>query len=77
MQKGSLIGTNLTTSGSHPPIQVQSVIKITGGPGYLKTATFTTAMISECALSLLLPPVSVGSGETTNTDRRYIAPGVI
>ncbi|KIL60119.1 hypothetical protein M378DRAFT_84153 [Amanita muscaria Koide BX008] len=63
MQKGSLIGTNLTTSSTQPPVQVKSVIKITGDPGYLKTAT----MISECALSLLLPPASVRSGETTKT----------
>ncbi|KIL61105.1 hypothetical protein M378DRAFT_82903 [Amanita muscaria Koide BX008] len=63
MINGYLIGTNLTTSATNPPIQVKSTIKIDGSPGYLRGAN----MISECALSLLLPPVSANSSETTAT----------
>ncbi|KAF8627620.1 hypothetical protein AX15_004318 [Amanita polypyramis BW_CC] len=61
MKNGYLVATNLTTSASHPHIQVKTVIKVKGDPGYL----VTSAMISECALSLLLPPVSANSAETS------------
>ncbi|PFH52215.1 hypothetical protein AMATHDRAFT_57582 [Amanita thiersii Skay4041] len=57
MKDGYLIGTNLTTSASNPPLQVKSVVRLKGDPGYLLTA----AMISESALSLLLPPRSSNS----------------
>ncbi|KAF8624483.1 hypothetical protein AX17_007112 [Amanita inopinata Kibby_2008] len=63
MKQGYLIGTNLTTSASDPPTQVKSVLKLKGDPGYLLTAV----MISESALSLLLPPPSADSLETTTT----------
>ncbi|KIL57501.1 hypothetical protein M378DRAFT_382127 [Amanita muscaria Koide BX008] len=52
LQKGSLIGTNLTTSDTQPPLQVESVIKI-------------SRQQQPCALSLLLPPVSVDSDTNT------------
>ncbi|KAM6502721.1 hypothetical protein JOM56_002698 [Amanita muscaria] len=51
LQKGSLIGTNLTTSDTQPPLQVKSLIKI--------------SRQQPCALSLLLPPVSVDSDTNT------------
>ncbi|KAF8718970.1 hypothetical protein AX14_011616 [Amanita brunnescens Koide BX004] len=63
MKNGYLIGTNLTTSASHPPVQVKTVIKIKGDPGYQGSAI----MVSECALALLLPLVSSDSTETTAT----------
>ncbi|KAK2463055.1 hypothetical protein APHAL10511_004710 [Amanita phalloides] len=63
METGYLIGTNLTTSAARPPILVKTVSKLKGDPGYLVTAV----MVSECALSLLLPPVSSKSTETTAT----------
>jgi len=63
MKHGYLTGINLTTSASHPPVQVKTVIKIKGDPGYQGSSI----MISECALALLLPPVSANSKETTAT----------
>ncbi|KIL60466.1 hypothetical protein M378DRAFT_168066 [Amanita muscaria Koide BX008] len=45
-QTNSFTGTKLNTSGTQPPIQVKSVIKITGGPGYLKTASTCTHFLS-------------------------------
>ncbi|KAM6497886.1 Saccharopine dehydrogenase domain containing protein [Amanita muscaria] len=72
MEKGYLIGTNLTTSATNPPIHVKTSIIIRGSPGNLRTAT----MISESALSLLLPPVSANSEETTATysARSHLSP---
>ncbi|TFK25673.1 saccharopine dehydrogenase [Coprinopsis marcescibilis] len=57
MDKGYLHLTNISTaapSPSYPPLKVKSEIKVNGDPGYRLTA----AMISESALSLLLPPPS-------------------
>ena len=34
MKHGYLTGINLTTSASRPPVQVKTVIKIKGDPGY-------------------------------------------
>ncbi|KAF9529743.1 Saccharopine dehydrogenase-domain-containing protein [Crepidotus variabilis] len=60
MEKGWFSATNLTVSTSNPPVYVKSVIKGKGDPGYSTTAV----MISECALSILLPPVSSTSSQS-------------
>jgi short subunit dehydrogenase-like uncharacterized protein len=57
MKNGHFTATNLTTSATNPPIQAKTVIKLKGDPGYL----LTSIMISESALTLLLPPVSSDS----------------
>jgi len=54
LQKGFFSATNLTVSTSTPPINVKTVIKGNGDPGYL----LSSIMVSESALSLLLPPPS-------------------
>lgn len=54
LQKGFLTAKNLTISTSTPPIRVKTVIKGNGDPGFL----LSSIMISESALSLLLPPPS-------------------
>ncbi|KAG6832098.1 hypothetical protein H0H87_002926 [Tephrocybe sp. NHM501043] len=54
MQKGFFKATNHTTSTSTPPVHVKSVFRGDRDPGYL----LTSIMISESALSLLLPPTS-------------------
>ncbi|KAF8167524.1 Saccharopine dehydrogenase-domain-containing protein [Crassisporium funariophilum] len=54
MAKGWFSVTNITTSTSNPAVQVKSVMKGQGDPGYLLTAI----MISESALCILLPTVS-------------------
>ncbi|KAF5375563.1 hypothetical protein D9615_009173 [Tricholomella constricta] len=54
MAKGFFSATNHTISTSTPPVHVKSVFKGDRDPGYALTAI----MISESALSLLLPPVS-------------------
>ncbi|KAF8886011.1 hypothetical protein BD779DRAFT_1532051 [Infundibulicybe gibba] len=51
METGFLTCTNLTQSSSTPPITVQSSFKGAGDPGYL----LTSILISEAALSLILP----------------------
>ncbi|KIM40396.1 hypothetical protein M413DRAFT_446577 [Hebeloma cylindrosporum] len=61
MQKGFFGVTNVTTSTSTPPVNVKTVIKGKGDPGYLLTAI----MISESALCFLLPPVSETSTSTS------------
>ncbi|KAF8058737.1 Saccharopine dehydrogenase-domain-containing protein [Lyophyllum atratum] len=57
MQKGFFKATNHTTSTSSPPVHVKTVFKGDRDPGY----ALTSIMISESALSLLLPPVSATS----------------
>ncbi|CAA7262294.1 unnamed protein product [Cyclocybe aegerita] len=54
MQNGSFHITNITTSTTTPPVQVKTIVKGKGDPGYLLTAI----MISESALSILLPLAS-------------------
>ncbi len=39
MKYGYLTGTNLTTSASRPPVQVKTVLKIKGDPGYQGSAS--------------------------------------
>lgn len=39
MKSGYLTGTNLTTSASRPPVQVKTVLKIKGDPGYQGSAS--------------------------------------
>ncbi|EAU91742.1 saccharopine dehydrogenase [Coprinopsis cinerea okayama7 len=59
-ETGYLHLTNISTSAdipSLPPVKVKTDVKIKGDPGYYKTAV----MISESALSLLLPPPSAPS----------------
>jgi hypothetical protein len=73
LQKGFFTTKNLTVSTSIPPVYVKTVIKGNGDPGYLLTPSeasfhhifsksdamfFLSVMVSECALSLLLPPPS-------------------
>ncbi|KAG6863665.1 hypothetical protein C0991_004295 [Blastosporella zonata] len=60
MAKGFFEASNLTTSTSTPPVYVKSVFKGDRDPGYALTAI----MISESALSLLLPPTSKPSSST-------------
>jgi len=54
MRKGFFKVTNITASTSSPPVQVKTVIKGRGDPGYSSTAV----MIAESALCFLLPLVS-------------------
>ncbi|TFK45010.1 Saccharopine dehydrogenase-domain-containing protein [Crucibulum laeve] len=65
MKHGSLLSTNITTSSSANganQVQVKTVIKGKGDPGYLLTAV----MISESALCLILPPVSSTTSPSSN-----------
>ncbi|KAF8808044.1 saccharopine dehydrogenase [Phlegmacium glaucopus] len=57
MQNGFFKVTNITTSTSSPPVQVKTVIKGKGDPGYRSTSV----MIAESALCFLLPLVSESS----------------
>ncbi|KAF9050022.1 saccharopine dehydrogenase [Panaeolus papilionaceus] len=54
LEKGFLKLTNVTSAASSPDVQVKTVIRGKGDPGYLLTAI----MISESALSFILPPPS-------------------
>lgn len=59
-EKGFLRLTNITTStqtNTVPELKIKTHVNIKGEPGYYKTAV----MISESALCLLLPPVSLPS----------------
>ncbi|KAF9478098.1 saccharopine dehydrogenase [Pholiota conissans] len=73
MQKGFLKVTNITTSSSAPPVEVKTVIKGKGDPGYLLSAL----MISESALCFLLPPVSAGTSPSlTPKDNVHALPAL-
>ncbi|KAG6847861.1 hypothetical protein H0H93_005463 [Arthromyces matolae] len=67
MQKGYFKTTNHTTStstDSTPPVHVKTTIRGKGDPGY----DLTAIMVSESALSLLLPPTSqAGSSSKTSS----------
>ncbi|RXW25652.1 hypothetical protein EST38_g224 [Candolleomyces aberdarensis] len=68
MKKGYFQTTNITKSseGSQPPITVQTVVSGKGDPGYLLTGV----MISESALSLLLPLSYNGPRQSSSEIRR-------
>lgn len=74
LEKGFLKLTNVTSAASSPDVQVKTVIRGKGDPGYLLTASKSSCyliiiktkvscvcllvMISESALSFILPPPS-------------------
>ncbi|RDB25074.1 hypothetical protein Hypma_007419 [Hypsizygus marmoreus] len=73
-KKGSLEGINHTISTSNPPVHVKTTLKGDGDPGYL----LTSIMISESALSLILPPTSVTSSPsyTPSPDPKALPAGL-
>ncbi|KAF9462382.1 Saccharopine dehydrogenase-domain-containing protein [Collybia nuda] len=72
MEKGFIECTNITTSTSDPPVYAKSVFTGNGDPGYLLTAI----MISESALSLLLPPVSVTNSSGASSQSGSLPTGL-
>lgn len=68
MRNGFMQCTNLAVSDSSPPVHVQSVVKGHGDPGY----SLTAIMISESALSIILPPPSQTESLKTRTEETQI-----